>query len=117
MNKGCFKLYSKREFVNNFFPRCTPIINGNKLPSSVKYIKEKKLNFKDGDVLKIIRSLNVHKAHVRDDISIRSLKIYDAELGMLLSPVFKNYIQYGIFLNLSEKSNMVLIHKKVTTIA
>ena len=70
------------------------------------------ISFKDEDVLKIIKSLNINKAHGHDDISIRLLQICGAEVVKPLSLIFKNCIQYGIFPNLWKKSNIVPIHKK-----
>ena len=50
-----------------------------------------------------IRWVNVNKAQGHDDIYIRLLKICYAELLKPLSLTLKNYIQYGIFLNLGKK--------------
>ena len=69
------------------------------------------ISFKDEDVLKIIKSPNINKAHGHD-ISIRLLEICGAEVVKPLSLIFINYIQYGIFPNLLKKSNTVPIHKK-----
>ena len=70
------------------------------------------ISFKDEDVLKIIKSLNINKAHGHDDISIRLLQICGAEVVKPLSLIFKKCIQYGIFPNMCKKSNIVPIHKK-----
>ena len=50
------------------------------------------LNIKKNDILKIIRKLNVNKAHGHDDISIRMLKICDSVITEPLSIIFKNCI-------------------------
>ena len=101
---------------NNFFAsKCMSIVNDNILPSIIMYRTENRLStisFKDEDVLKIIKSLNINKAHGHDDISIRLLQICGAEVVKPLSLIFKNCIQYGIFPNLWKKSNIVPIHKK-----
>ena len=52
------------------------------------------INFRDEDVLKIIKSLNKNKAHSHDDNSIRLLQICGAEVMITLSLSFKNCIQY-----------------------
>ena len=70
------------------------------------------ISFKDEDVLKIIKSLNINKAHGHDDISITLLQNSVAEVVKPLSLIFKNCIQYRIFPNLWKKSNIVPIHKK-----
>ena len=65
--------------------QCTPIVNGNALPSAILYRAEERpttVSFADGNALKIIRSLNVNKAHSHY-ISRRLLKIVkmcDAEV-------------------------------------
>ena len=85
------------------------------LPSTITYRTENKLStisFKDEDVLKIIKSLNINKVHDRDDIFIRLLQICGAEVMKPLSLIFKNFIQDRIFPNLWKKSNIVPIHKK-----
>ena len=91
------------------------LVNDIILPSTIMYRTENRLStisFKNEDVLKIIKSLNINKAHGHDDISIRLLQICGAEVVKPLSLIFKNCIQYGIFPNLWKKSNIVPIHKK-----
>ena len=43
------------------------------------------LDFNEGEILKIIRALNINKAYGHDDISIRMIKICDESL---LKPLF-----------------------------
>ena len=72
------------------------IVNDSILPSTIMYRTENRLSiirFKDEDVLKIIKSLNINKAHDYDDISIRLLQICGAEVVKPLSLIFKNCIQ------------------------
>ena len=91
------------------------IVNDSILPSTIMYRTENRLSiirFKDEDVLKIIKSLNINKAHGHDDISIRLLQICGAEVVKPLSLIFKNCIQYGIFPNLWKKSNIVPIIRR-----
>ena len=59
------------------------------------------ISLNDQDILKIMYSLNVNKAHGYDDMSIRLLKICD-----------NNCLQSGSFPNNWKKSNAVPIHKK-----
>ena len=59
-------------------------------------------------------SLNYNEAHGYDHISIRSLKICDSSIVRPLSIIFKNRLQTETFPNNWKKSNVVLIHKKVT---
>ena len=70
------------------------------------------INFTDDDILKIIRSLNINKAHGHDDISIRMIKICDKAILEPLSIIYKNCIDTGIFPDSWKKSNIVPVHKK-----
>ena len=69
-----------------------------------------KISFKDEDVLMIMQSRNVNKAHNHDDISIRLLKIYAAEVVKKFSLICKNCALWGMFPNLWKKSNITPIH-------
>ena len=80
----------------------TPAIN-NSLSS---------ISFKGQDILKIIYSLSINKAHEYDYISIRLLKICDSSIVKPLSIIFKNCLHGGSFPNNWEKSKVVSIHKK-----
>ena len=115
-NKVIRNFREKANVFNIFFAlQCMAIVNDSILPSTIIYRTENRLStisFKDEDVLKIIKSLNINKAHGHDDISIRLLQICGAEVVKPLSLIFKNCIQYGIFPNLWKKSNIVPIHKK-----
>ena len=51
-------------------------------------IKDYKPNIDRDYILKIIRNLNVSKAHGHDDISITVLKIYDSVITEPLSLIF-----------------------------
>ena len=48
------------------------------------------INFNEDEILKIIRALNIHKAHGHDGISIRIIKICDKSLLKLLILLFEN---------------------------
>ena len=103
-NKVIRNFREKANVFNIFFAlQCMAIVNDSILPSTIIYRTENRLStisFKDEDVLKIIKSLNINKAHGHDDISIRLLQICGAEVVKPLSLIFKNCIQYGIFPNL-----------------
>ena len=85
---------TKADIFNNFFAeQCTPSKNDSKRPSNQIYLTQSKsvsLDFNEDEVLKIIRSLNIHKAHGYDDISIRMIKICDKSLLKPLISLFKN---------------------------
>ena len=61
-----------------FASKCTPLNNGSNLPPSLSNTPTVELSsfqFNDQDILIIIRSLYVNKAHGCDDISICMIKI------------------------------------------
>ena len=61
---------------------------------------------------KILRSLDINKAHGHDDISVRMVKICDDTIQKPLSIIYNNYITTGIYSNAWKKSNIVPVHKK-----
>ena len=81
----------------------------------VDYISTAKLssiNFNNVDILKIIKSLNVNKAHGHNDIYIRMIKLCGKSIVKSLSIIFKNCTDNGIFRDIWKKSNIILVHKK-----
>ena len=57
---------------------CTPLVNNSILHDSFDHISTAKLssiNFINVDILKIIKSLNVNKAHGYDDIYVRMIEL------------------------------------------
>ena len=69
------------EFLSHF-------IAGKKYHSFKTNSRISSLLFENDDILKLIRSLNIQKAHGLDDISIRMIKISDLALVKPLSLVF-----------------------------
>lgn len=63
---------TKENIFNKFFAeQSTPLKNGSVLPSSQEFLTQERLcslGFSNDEVLKLIRSLNVHKADGRDGI-------------------------------------------------
>ena len=80
-NKFATDFKEKAELFNSFFAKqCSLIKNYSKLPPRLRFLTDKRLStikFVDTDILKIIRNLNLNKAHGHDKISIRMLKICD----------------------------------------
>ena len=105
----------KVNHFNNFFAsHCTPLNNNSKVPGNQTYITDSKfssLHFGDKDIIKMIRSLDINKAHVHDDISIRMLKICDLAIKKPLSIIFRNCINHSTFPDLWKKSKICPIHK------
>ena len=84
----------KANIFNKFFAdQCTPLKNNSAVPTSQMFLTPSRLctlNFNEEEIMKIIRNLNVHKAHGHDDISIRMIKICDKSILKPLILLFKN---------------------------
>ena len=93
-NKLLTDFKEKARLFNKFFAsKCTPITNDSSLPSLLNLNLTSNLsaiNFTDDDILKIIISLNINKAHGHDDISIRMIKICDKAI---LKPLSQEHSQ------------------------
>ena len=62
-----------------FASKCTPLINNSIPHDSFDYISIARLSsisFINVDILKIIKSLNVNKAHGYDDVCVRMVELY-----------------------------------------
>ena len=107
---------TEADIFNNFIAeQCTTLKNDSKLPSSQIYLTQSilvSLDFNEDEVLKIIRSLNIHKAHGYDDISIRMIKICDKSLLKPLIILFKNSTQSSHYSDIWKRSNIIPVHKK-----
>ena len=68
----------------NFFAlQCTTFASNSVIPDIQSYKTNSRLSlllFENGDILKLIRSLNIQKAHGPNDISFRMIKICDSAL-------------------------------------
>ena len=88
---------TKANIFNKFFAeQCTPLSNGGVLPVNQMFFTQarlRSLDFKEVEILKIIRALNINKAHGYDDISIGVIKICDKLLLKPLILLFKNSSQ------------------------
>mgnify|MGYP001793799177 FL=1 len=106
----------KASHFNNFFSlQCTPLANDSEIPENINYVTNKKLStflFDDDDVLKILRSLDINKAHGHDNISSRMLKICDQSIVKPLLLIFRDCLRSGIYPNSWKKSHVIPIHKK-----
>ena len=92
-NKLESDFFKKANYFNKFFAsKCTPLNNSSSLPSSLDFETEARLtsiNFSANDILKIIRSLDINKAHSHDDISVRMVKICDDAVKKPLLIIYK----------------------------
>ena len=70
------------------------------------------LCFGKSDVIKLIKALEVTRAHCHDGISIKMIRICANSIVHLVKLIFQNSLVAGIFANDWKKVNMVPIHKK-----
>ena len=106
----------KTELFNSFFAKqCSIIENNSVLPSSTIPVTDQYLaniEFTKDDIKRIICKLDPNKAHGHDMISIRMLKVSGDAIIETLFKIFKNCLKCGIFLDDSNKGNIVPIFKK-----
>ena len=99
---------------NKFFAeQRTPLKNDSILPVNQIFLTQSQLSsldFKDDEILKIIRAINIYKAH--DDISIRMMKICDKSLTKPLIILFKNSTKSSYYPDIWRRSNIIPVHKK-----
>ena len=84
-----------------FASQCTLVSRNSTLPLVRTPVTNASLSFislNNQDILKIIHTLNINKAHGYD-MSIRLLKIYDSSIVRTLPIIFKNCFQNGSFPN------------------
>ena len=113
----------KANHFNKYFPSiCTPI-DSSCLPISIDLINPSAcfstFNFADDEILKIIRALDINKAHGHDEISVRMIKICDDAIIEPLSLIYKTALRmelfqkYGknqiSFLSIKKEKNTLLI--------
>ena len=109
-------IQAKANIFNKFFAgQCTPLKSDSVLPTSQMLLSPSRLctlNFNEEEIIKIIRNLNVHKAHGHDDISIRMIKICDKSILKPLILLFKNSTKSSYYPDIWKRSNIIPVHKK-----
>ena len=84
----------KADHFNNFFAsKCTLLKNDSVLPTLPEHEPEarfSKIPFTDDQILKILRDLNINRAHGHDEISIGMLKLCDKSIITPISILFQN---------------------------
>ena len=107
---------TKADIFNKFFAeQCTPLKNDSKTPITQIFLTQSRLSsldFNEDEILKIIRTLNIHKAHGHDDISIRMIKICDKSLLKPLTILFQNSTKSSCYPVIWKRSNIIPAHKK-----
>ena len=89
--------------------------NDSKIPINQIFLTKSRLSsldFNEDEILKIIRALNIHKAHGHDDISIRMIKICDKSLLKPLTILFQNSTKSSCYPVVWKRSNIIPVHKK-----
>ena len=85
------------------------------MPSEITYMTEERfqsITFSESVVIKIIRALDVDKAHGHDDISVRMIKLSTNSVSHLLTLIFQNSMAAGTLATQWNRSNIVPIKKK-----
>ena len=115
-NKFVTDIKTKANIFNNFFAdQCTPLKNNSILPTNLIFLTQARLEFlefNEGEILKIIRALNINKVHCHDDISIRMVKICNKLLLKPLTILFKNLTSSCCYPDIWKKSHIIPAHKK-----
>ena len=70
------------------------------------------IHFSTDDILKIIRNLDLNKAHARDMITIRMIKLCEISICRPLKLIFQSCLESGKFPTEWKKANVVPVHKK-----
>ena len=111
------KLISNLRKKANYFvifipiaPHFTTTVRYLKLKTFITGNKLSSLQFEDNDIIKIIRSLDICKAHGHDDILVRMLKLCELAVAKSLSVIFRNCVNQCTFPYVWKKSNICPIH-------
>ena len=106
----------KAKIFNSFFAKqCTLVSNYSVLPSEFTYMTEERMQsitLSESDVIKVIRALNVNKAHGQDNISVRMINLCTNSAAHPLTLIFQNSMAAGTFATQWKRTNIVPIHKK-----
>ena len=114
-NKLVSDYEGKANHFNKFFAsQFTPIDNDFQIPDSVVFNTEARLSSitcEDSDILKIIRNLDIIKAHGFDDISVRMAKLCD---DSLVKTFIKNIPELVFFLIVEKNQTLCQFIRKMT---
>ena len=105
----------KANIFNKFFAeQCTPLKNNSVLPVNQMFLTQSRLSsisFNEDEILKIVRALNINKAHGHHDISIRMMKICDRSILKPLIILFENSTKSSCYPDIWKRSNIIPVHK------
>ena len=91
------------------------LINNSTIPNTLNYVSTARVSsFRVNKevILEIINPLNINKAHVYDDISIRMINLCGKSVVKPLSMIFNNCIDTGTFPDIWKQPNIIPVHKK-----
>ena len=92
-------IQTKKNIFKDFFAdQCQPLNNTSDLPTYQIFLTRSRrgsLDFNEGELLQIIRGLNINKAHCYDDI--RMIKICAKSLLKPLTLLFRNAIKSSCY--------------------
>ena len=114
-NKFVINCKEKASLFNNYFvAQCQPFISNSFLPPPNPLTRETLDHFvvTNEQILNILLTLNVNKAHGPDKISVNMIKLCGKELVVPLKLIFQNILNTGIFPDQWKRANVTPIHKK-----
>ena len=115
-NKSVTDIKTKANIFNEYFAeQCTLLKNSSVLPINQTFLTQSRLtslDFNEEEILKIIRALNIRKAHGHDDISMRMIKICDKSLLKPSILLFQNSAKLSYYPDILKRSNIIPVHKK-----
>ena len=102
-------------FYKYFASQGTTVNNNSVLPSTMNHLTDGKLssfNISSEVIFQLIKNLDPNKAHVHDEISVKTLKLCAPSICKRLTLLFEKCLASGEFPNVWKKSNIVPVHKK-----
>ena len=90
----------KANLFNDYFSKQCTTIDNNSIPANINFETEESLSTFEicsGDIVKIIRSMDLNKAHGRDERSIRMIKICAFSISKPLAILFRNCLESKCF--------------------
>ena len=85
------------------------------MPSELTYLTEEgiqSITFGESDVIKIIRALDINKAHGHNNISFRIIKLCTNSVAHPPTLIIRHSMTAGTFPTPWKRANIVQVHKK-----
>ena len=105
---------AKADIFNELFvEECSIIPNNSVLPSLIfRTNKLSNIAIDETEILKLIRKLNTNKAHGRDELSVKMIKLCDNTIVLPLRLVYEKCLATGTYPQIWKMANVLPIHKK-----